>query len=160
MLISNESQLSVGMDLFRASWANGGTYASVEAYKLNALPHVGSTANTGKFVKVNKESLPYQGQTGTSLSYDINLGQWYLRNNPPKNLSTQFSIRDAGVDQHPKYNDHGLYTSLAEAMKHIEDMAGGGTAPRGGHSILTTITPELEPEESPNDAYERAMGVL
>lgn len=159
MILDQESQLHVGLRLFRANYAMNGNYAVVELYEIKKSPQPG-TSGCGKFVDVDKLHIAYQGDMCPSLSYRST--GWVKNQNTSRSSRTQFSIRDAGVDQVPKYNDHAMFDNLAEAMSYIEDLALGKISgrPNSGHPILTVIRPQPEKEDTLEDAYDRAMGTV
>lgn len=160
MILNQESHLHVGLRLFRAKYAMNGAYAIVELYQVKNPPRPSTVSGCGKFVEVERLYIAYQGDICSSLSYSSN--GWVKRQNNVIPAPIQFSIRDAGIDQVPKYNDHAMFDELAEAMKYIEDLAQGNIngRPSSGHSTPKGIQPQPKKEDTPEDAYDRAMRIV
>jgi len=150
----------VGQIVYRANAANG--YTVVEAFELMSDPYLLPLTGTSSSYFV--DARPHNDPFGVSrYTYDMNHDVWSP--NQYQALSqSRFSTCDAGVEQSPRYNNHGLYDDIGEAMNHVENICNGtlvlkpSCAPGGVSIGAKGVDPEPEPkQETVDDAYERAM---
>jgi len=147
MQLTDPSHVASGMKVYYAQVLNT---ASIDCFHLTSDPF--PNQYTGSlFVEGQRVVFQHDWQLASSLRYGS--GAWTVKTDNISIGTRAFSLMDAGVGQHKKYNDHRLFDSLNDAMKYVEWFY----SQRAGLATPDDEDVVMAEPESPFDAYDRAM---
>ena len=155
MILTKVSQVQRGMIVYRVHLLSPVSFITCYELVTDPCTHSSKLLPTSYFVDGLQKHIPLLGVDYTSLQYDQNTTVWKGHNAWMDSSPTNFSLRDAGIDQQPRYNDHGLFDNLNDAIAYVEKASlGGSFVPV--FSLEDTTEGKVD-EDSTDQAYERAM---
>lgn len=166
MILDDESQVKNGMTLFYIHIlpANVGCQAWIECYDVVSDPYISNIQSpfvdaVRRDMTVNLPNNPVS--TGASLKYSANTCDWTMDTGYKSQTVRRMSLRDGGINQLPRYNNHALANDLQSAMRHVEQFFNNPQTqaiiplpPGVGKVSSQSVTKQTE---TPEQAYDRAM---